>query len=212
MMDIDVQKRMLVYKCKNCKKLNVFFSCILSVNIYCKFCLTNSEATNYDNGFSLYKVVVSPFFICTMGCSRNYFKYGILIKPSRKSFYDYSYDDNLHIGVVDEENGIVFSFWSEGIVKECASVEWKGSVKAFSAIRTKNSKSIEDFFASCGSFFRESTYDCNTWNCFDFVLAFLNFYGYPLMSVTKEVFTKKVIFPVVNDTIKYCRFVKSMKL
>uniref|UniRef100_A0A0K0G1W7 CBFD_NFYB_HMF domain-containing protein n=1 Tax=Strongyloides venezuelensis TaxID=75913 RepID=A0A0K0G1W7_STRVS len=185
-MDIDVERKIFVFKCRNCRKLNVFFSCILSVNSYCKFC-----STNCDNGFALYKIVISPFFIYTIGCSRNHFKYGILIKPSRKSFYDYSFNDSLHIGVVDEENGIVFSFWSKGIVKEYASVEWKGSVKAFSVIRTKNPKSMEEFFASCENFFRGSMYDCNTWNCFDFVLAFLNFYGYPLVSVTKEVFTKK---------------------
>uniref|UniRef100_A0A0K0EJV5 CBFD_NFYB_HMF domain-containing protein n=1 Tax=Strongyloides stercoralis TaxID=6248 RepID=A0A0K0EJV5_STRER len=103
-----------------------------------------------------------------------------------------SNSDSLHIGVINKRNGIVYSFWNNGINKEGASIEWIGCVETFNLIETNKSKNMDNFLLLCGSFFENNMYDCNTWNCFDFVLAFLNYYGYPIRFLSKEVFIRKM--------------------
>ncbi|CEF65816.1 Transcription factor CBF/NF-Y/archaeal histone domain and Histone-fold domain-containing protein [Strongyloides ratti] len=130
LMDIGKSKKVFLFKCKNCRKINGFFSSNLPEHAYC---------------------------------------------------------------VVDKRNGIVYSFWNNGISKECASFEWAGCVETFNLIETNKSKSMDDFLIFCGNYFKSNMYNCSTWNCFDFVLAFLNYYGYPLRYLSKEVFIRKII-------------------
>lgn len=211
-MDINKSRKIFLFKCKNCNKLSAFFSPNLSLTSYCKFCLKKNEKEANCDVLFLYEVVLPPFFIYTIDVNYHYFKYGILIKPTKKTFYDYSFKDSLHIGVINKRNGIVYSFWNNGINKEGASIEWIGCVETFNLIETNKSKNMDNFLLLCGSFFENNMYDCNTWNCFDFVLAFLNYYGYPIRFLSKEVFIRKVIYPILYDTLRYCRLSKSINL
>ncbi|GMT13833.1 hypothetical protein PFISCL1PPCAC_5130, partial [Pristionchus fissidentatus] len=93
----------------------------------------------------------------------------ILVKPSVGSWKTFEFDDDLHIGVSDSR-GAVYSFWTEGVVKESSS--WEESVPV-SSLDLPDSR-LESFIELESSNFRPGTYDETRWNCFHFILRLLH--------------------------------------
>ena len=134
--------------------------------------------------------------------------YSVVIRPTQGTFLDqYGKDSNLHVGISNSK-GVVYDFDEKGLNRSLQG--WSQCVAITIATRTDvRLTSIWDLklqeFA-CYEHWTAPRYDENTWNCYDFVLGFLQLLrlGEQLPCIkTKGEFCEEMVVPRTSEVAKY---------
>lgn len=157
--------------------------------------------------------VVDPFripypFVNAIHCPTS-----VVIRPSRGTFLD-DYDvtrDNLHVGIVDSDGGIVefdkeglivndVARWTDCVALEVVSTAWITQWDETLSLMLKDLK------------WKSINYNAASMNCFNFVLEFFNNLGYAdLRFVSKEDLCERLIMLKMNNAIRYISLYRVLK-
>ncbi|XP_014203443.1 uncharacterized protein LOC106635809 [Copidosoma floridanum] len=134
----------------------------------------------------------------------------VVVRPSDGDFLDYNVSDDLHIGVTDSD-GNVIEFDGCGLVKN-DNTTWK-KCAAIPIIPTSWETFWDDVLNDmCNdSTWNASSYNFFEFNCFNFVIAFLNNLKYNnIQFMNKEDMCKICILPKIQSIIKYSSIHKQL--
>uniref|UniRef100_A0A0M3IB74 Permuted papain-like amidase enzyme, YaeF/YiiX, C92 family n=1 Tax=Ascaris lumbricoides TaxID=6252 RepID=A0A0M3IB74_ASCLU len=133
----------------------------------------------------------------------------ILLKPSSGGFHRYQIGDDLHIGISDSES-VVYSYWKNGIAAESSSWQDAISVYSFEAADFDFDEVLRTFIDHNIQYFPAEGYDANTWNCFDFIIAFMIFVGVIEKGgrSMKDQFVSRFVEAPLQRAVRYCKLVQ----
>uniref|UniRef100_A0A7E4V5U1 PPPDE domain-containing protein n=1 Tax=Panagrellus redivivus TaxID=6233 RepID=A0A7E4V5U1_PANRE len=102
----------------------------------------------------------------------------LVLKPSNGGpFADFILGDDLHIGILDHTHALVTSFYPCGIRSEPQPLSWTSGIELCSCGTHIDSSFIASFLRGATHRYNAQTYHASTFNCFDFVLDFVDFRG-----------------------------------
>ncbi|XP_050457528.1 uncharacterized protein LOC126854638 [Cataglyphis hispanica] len=157
--------------------------------------------------------IVDPFRIPYPFVNATHYPTSIVIRPSCGSFLD-DYNvtgDDLHVGIVDSDGGIVefdkdgliandVDRWTDCIAFQVVSVAW--------TVRWDETLS----FMSKDDRWKSINYDDINMNCFDFVLEFLNNLGYENLKFASKVdLCERLILSKIQNAIRYNSLYRALK-
>lgn len=128
----------------------------------------------------------------------------IVIRPSRGTFLtDYEISDDLHIAIVDSRSNI-YEFDRHGIVRNdhqmwtsCAAINFVPESWFNHWDQTLLDTVSDPIWTS-------ENYQQQSFNCFNFVIAFLNNLKYPDFEFTSKLgICQKVIMPKIHEVMRY---------
>lgn len=157
--------------------------------------------------------VVDPFRVPYPFTNATHCPASVVIRPSQGSFLD-DYNvahDNLHVGIVDSNGGIVefdkeglivndVARWTNCIALEVVPAAWTTLWDKTLTLMSRNLK------------WKSVNYNAISMNCFDFVLEFFNNLGYmDLRFVSKEDLCERLIMLKMYNAIRYISLYRDLK-
>ena len=188
----------------------IFFKHTCSdASIYCKDEVPSS-CPKCNQNIEYYKV--EPFAIpYPLGSAKDY-PCTILVRPSQGNFLDdYTEDGELHIGLTDS-TGKVIEFDKCGLLHN-DNEKWK-DVLIISIIGSAwNTSWDETLRKICAEpIWNSKTYNDSTFNCFNFVISFLQKLKCLNIEVnSKEDLCKTFILPKIQNVIRYARIYRVLR-
>lgn len=135
----------------------------------------------------------------------------LVIRPSKGTFFEYSANEDLHIGVVNS-SGSILEFDKCGLVKDDFAT-WNCCIAIKLVPGSWDDHWDEVLEAICQS--RKwvvANYNDATLNCFDFVIEFLNtlkFQDFEFLD--KERLCRDFILPRIKDVVKYTAIYRKLR-
>ncbi|XP_066589506.1 MKRN2 opposite strand protein isoform X1 [Prorops nasuta] len=160
---------------------------------------------------SLLDFTIEPFQIPYPCGSARHHPCSIAVRPSVGTFLnDYDVNSDLHIAIVNSKMNIVefdrtglrfndYSKWTDCITLEVIPSSWESHWdKTLDVVSKEDKWNIDNYHST-------------VFNCFTFVLDFLNQLNFPqLKSVNKENLCEKFILPKIQEVIRYSKIYRQL--